>query len=461
MPTRKTIPIEALKLGMYVVGLDCSWFRTPFLRHRWLLKREDDLHRLKACGIKEVTIDLALSRVATPLEREGAPPPVASLGATGTRPPLPHPPIGEQPGAAVQPDQDGVDTARQPPSATGPQLEQEVEVARKVRADALLAVEQIFRGIKTGAPLDTPALRNVVSTFLGQLAEHPAAMLTLIQLQQMRRLDTDLFSHAVDVCVLSLIVGRAQALDRDELEHLGIGALLHDVGETRLPQNILRKSGRYAEQDNVLLHLHPGIGLSMLSRAEPLSPVVGNVIAQHHERLDGSGYPAGLKGTAISVAAQIVGLVDVYDAMASRRSGRPPLSPAQSVRQLYQLGLKQQYDRTLVELLIQCLGVYPFGSLVELSTGERAVVYAVNPVERLRPSVKLILDAAGRPFPEPRLMDLADPQPGEIERTILRVLDATLEEVDVVKYCEAVPHEETARPGGLGLGGCNNPAAWN
>ena len=414
----KTIAIEQVTLGMYVVGLDRSWFQTPFLKHQWLLNREEDLARLKAYGISRVTIDPSRGLDVEP----AAATPDAPAAQPAAAPEPPSPP------AAAPPRNDEAFQAR---------FEEEVELARTVRSNARSAVERIFSGIKTGAPLDSPAIRTVVITILDRLTNNPAAMLTLTQLEQMMRLDTDLLAHAVDVCIVSLIVGRAQGLDDDALEQLGMGALLHDIGETRLPQNLLHKPGRLREQDLALLRLHPRIGLAILSSAGPLPSIARAVIAEHHERLDGSGYPDGLKGSRIALPSQIVGLVDNYDAMASNRGGRPPLSPDQSVRQLFQLGLKHQYDRTLVELLIQCLGVYPFGSLVELSTGERAVVYAVNPSERLRPCVKLIADSHGHPYPEPRLVDLAEARTGEPARTILRVLDASVEHVDVLRYCKA------------------------
>lgn len=428
MTTHKTIPVDQLKVGMFIVGMDRSWFHTPFFSHRWLLKRDEDLTRLKTSGIKEVTIDVSIGVDAEPPARMTPEPSETPRGGGG-------------PDAAAM---DGGEPARRRDEERDTRLEQQVELGRKVRADALLAVERIFSGIKTGAPVDCPALRTVVEGFFARLSEHPVAALTLVQLQQMQRLDGDIFAHAVDVCVLSLIVGRAQGLDAGTLEAVGMGALLHDIGETRLPQNLLHQPG-YVNEGRGLFQAHPKIGAAMLAGEKDLPPCAKAVVAQHHERLNGSGYPDGLGGARLPLPSQIVGLVDVYDAMASRRGGRPPLSPGQAVRQLYQLGLKEQYDRALVELLIQCLGVYPFGSLVELSTGERAVVYAVNPEERLRPSVKLIADAQGRPYPQARLVDLSAPPPGEIERTVLRVLDASAERVDVLQYCD----------------GAASPPAWN
>jgi len=425
---RKTIPIDRLALGMYVVGLDRSWLQTPFIKHRWLLREGEDLARLKACGVKAVTIDTSRGLDVAP-------------DGTGEADSPSHAPQADDPSARRR------DTA-----AGNAGFEQDVEAARAVHADARLAVERVFNGIKTGAPLDSPALRTAVTTVLDRLTAQPMAMLTLVQLQQMRRLDRDMFSHVVDVSILSLIVGRARGLHQTALEHLGLGALLHDIGETRLPQNLLYKSGPYTDQERRLLQLHPRIGVALLTGAGPLPAAVRAVVAEHHERLDGSGYPDGLAGSRIAELGRIVGLVDVYDAMVSRRGGRPALSPAQAVRHLFQLGLKEQYERPLVELLIQCLGVYPFGSLVELSTGEQAVVYAVHPEEPLRPSVKLITDPQGRAYPEPVFLDLAAPQPDEIERAIVRVLDTSVEQVDGLLHQGTAPQAASspapAAPGG-------------
>lgn len=432
MSRGKTIPIEQLKVGMYILGLDRSWFKTPFFKHRWLLDREEDLGRLKAYGIEQVTIDPSLG-LDVAADDDGPDAPAAQAAA-----PAPAP--------------RSADAEATPPhgaAAFQARLEREVAQARAVRADARAAIERIFNGLKTGTPLDGPALRTIVTAVLDRLTAHPAAMLTLTQLEQMKRLDRDLFAHAVDVCIFSLIVGRAQGLSDGSLEPLGMGALLHDIGETRLPQNLFHKPDRHTEQDLALLRLHPRIGLAALSGTGPLPAIARSVIVEHHERLDGSGYPDGLRGARIAPLSQIVGLVDAYDAMASSRHGRPPLSPDQAVRQLFQLGLKQQYDRTLVELLIQCLGIYPFGSLVEISTGEWAVVYAVNPEERLRPCVKLISDSRGRPYAEPRLVNLANQPAGEPARAILRVLDAAAEQVNVLRYCETATKPTLT------------PATWN
>jgi HD-GYP domain-containing protein (c-di-GMP phosphodiesterase class II) len=277
----------------------------------------------------------------------------------------------------------------------------------------------------------------------------------MILLNRLRRTAGELFDHAVNAGVLALVVGREQGLDTAALEHLWLGAILHDIGHTRLPQNLVRKSGRYSVQEEKLLRLHPELGAGIVSQAHQLDEVCRRIVVEHHELLDGSGYPKGLPGTRISPLSQIVGLVDRYDALTGGRGGRAAMFPAQAVRELSQLGISRRYDPELVELMIGCLGVYPVGSLVELTTGERGVVIAQNPGERLKPTLTLIWEAPGRPYPIPWIVDLAA---GSAEgkgssRSIRRVLDPALEQVNLAACIEdiAATIEGTARQGAGGL----------
>jgi len=202
---------------------------------------------------------------------------------------------------------------------------------------------------------------------------------------------------------------------------------LHDVGHTRLPRNIYRKQSLYTEQERRLVQQHPYLGAAILAKATELHEESCRIVLEHHERLDGSGYPKGLRGLQISPLSEIVSIADMYDAMLSSWEGRPPLAPAQAVKELYKYGLQGLCDRRWVERVIRCLGIYPVGSLVELSTGERGVVTAANPADALRPTVKLILDAKLLPYATPTLVNLAAPPEHELERSILRALDPNKE----------------------------------
>jgi HD-GYP domain-containing protein (c-di-GMP phosphodiesterase class II) len=161
---------------------------------------------------------------------------------------------------------------------------------------------------------------------------------------------------------------------------------------------------------------------------------VRRIVAEHHERNNGTGYPAGLRASDIAPLSQLVGLVDVYDALVTSRYGRPAITPPQAIRQIYKLGLAGEFDKVQVEHMIQCLGVYPIGSLVELSTGERAVVVSVKPELSVKPSLKIISDAKGQYYAEPLLIDLSQPEPDAPARSILHDLDPHHERCRVESY---------------------------
>jgi hypothetical protein len=168
---------------------------------------------------------------------------------------------------------------------------------------------------------------------------------------------------------------------------------------------------------------------------------VKRIVAEHHERADGSGFPAGQKGDTISQLAKIVGIVDWYDGMVSRRGGRPAMLLHDAIRQLFLAGERGQFEKALVEIVIRSIGVYPVGSLVRLNTGEQAIVVGVNPDQRLKPLVKITGGAQGESYTNPVQVDLADQTQDRSVRTVLRVLDPVQERVNVAMYLDEVSPE--------------------
>jgi HD-GYP domain-containing protein (c-di-GMP phosphodiesterase class II) len=423
---KKQVSIDQLEPGMFVIGIDQSWLRTPFFTHRRLLKSQADIELLRRNGIRWVTIDTERGR---DVDSNG------HAAGNGHEPPGTVAELPEAPAADAAPPAAEAEPKR-PDHVHADTFAEELVRAAEVRGEAIIAVQRIFGGVTTGVPIDLPGVRKVVASMLDRILGNHGAMVTQVLLQQLRRAGEDLFVHAVDTSVLSLVIGKEHGLDFKELEDLGVGALLHDIGQLRLPQNILQKRGVFTEEEHKLMQLHPQLGASILATSPDLSAAVHRVALEHHERIDGSGYPGGLRGDAITVLAQIVGLVDRYDAMAGGRDGATRLPPGQAIRQLYQAGTNGQFDATLVERLVHCLGVYPIGSLVELSTGERGVVMALNSEQRTKPSVKIITDARGTPIPRPWTINLSDAGTTELRRAIRRILDASNEHIDIAAYFE-------------------------
>jgi putative nucleotidyltransferase with HDIG domain len=211
-------------------------------------------------------------------------------------------------------------------------------------------------------------------------------------LARMKSTDDYLYNHSLATSVWALAFGRHLGLDRDTLKTIGTGAMLLDVGKTRLSTQILRKPDKPTEREWQLIRQHVEQGLELLRATSGLDSRVLTMVATHHERLDGSGYPHGMKGDEIPLLGRIAGIVDGYDAMIAERCYAQPRSAYDAVRELKQLG-GSAYPAQLVELFIQAVGVFPTGTLVELNTGEVGIVTGQNRFRRLRPEVMLILDA--------------------------------------------------------------------
>lgn len=397
---------------MYIAGLDQSWFKTPFLRHKWLIKREDEISLLKGYGIQEVTIDTT-----------------KGLDVSD-----PEPAESQRPYTSETAERSGGRTEQYPRVNHFPDPE-EIQAVRSLRAEAIHALDTVFQNIDSGIEAGLPEIRNVVSTLLDGLFEHQAAMVSLIQ---MRRFDQNLSSHGVDTCVLSLALAKEEGFDTPQLKALGLGALLHDVGQLRLPLNLLRKRARFSERDHKLMHAHPEMGCAIIDQFPETPLNARRVILEHHERIDGSGYPKQLRGREISPLSQTLSIADTYDAQISGRCSLPPVTPAEALRELYRSGIAGQFHLPLIQRLIQFLGVYPIGSLVELSSGERAVVVWVHAHARLKPLIKLLADPLGRSYQEQDLLDLSTQEKKDSERTITRALDPSREHIDIPQILESL-----------------------
>jgi HD-GYP domain-containing protein (c-di-GMP phosphodiesterase class II) len=404
----KRIAIEHLIPGMYVVEMDVPWYRTPFLLNKLMIKDLQTIQLMKQHGIKIVSIDTS----------KGSDLPSAPSANA-------HHEVRHQP-----PTPDG-SMPLEKKAEPAPEVKTEGQLATVIYAQAQEAVERIFDDLERGVPPSPEATKAIVSNVLGQVLSDRAAMATQIAIQKIKQFDRSLTTHALDTCILSLIVAIESELDQSMQEQVGMGALLHDAGYVRLPRNLVRKREECTGQDKTLLEQHCKLGIALLSEHPGMHEDVLRIVREHHERVDGSGYPGRLSNDNVSSLAQIVGIVDFYDGMVSRRGARPAMIPHDAVRQLFLAGEHGQFKKSLVELMIRSIGVYPVGSLVRLSTGEQAVVVGVNPQQRLKPLVKITTDPQGGSYPTPIEVDLATPSPDHIVRSVLRVLDPTHERVNI------------------------------
>ncbi len=410
MASTKRIPIDQLTVGMFIAGLDQPWYKTPFLLHKWLVSNPDDIVQLKRHGIQVVTIDTD----------RGVDVGAAPIAVTEAPPSLPEP--SPAPGDMVEVATNGH------ASHAG--------AAAAVYREAMAAIERVFTDIEAGQPPKLAALKPVVSKLLKQIIEQPEAMMIQFCLDKMRRFDGTLANHGMDVCVLTLILAVENGCTESEMEALGVGALLHDIGFVRLPRNIYRKTSALTEQEQVLMRQHPQLAATVLSQADRVPETVTRIIAEHHEFQDGTGFPKLVKAGGISPLTQLMALADAYDDLVTTRYGRPPLLPHDAIRQLFVLGAKGRYDKTLVEVAIKVLGVYPLGSLIKLNTSECAVVIGLNHEDRLRPRIRIIRRPDGEIQNPPIDTDLQN-QPGDQPvRSILRAMDPRQEQIDLPQFLD-------------------------
>jgi len=395
-----------LQIGMYVSELDRSWLETPFLFQGFRITSQGDINELgRHC--KFVYIDEARSdykRVVTPNPKKIAAAAVKLSEASY-----------EKPEAQVS-------------------IEDEIDEARKVQRFAEEQVELMLRQARAGQAIDAEQASTVVSYIIESLIRNPDAMLLLGSIKSHQR---EAEAHAINTSILALTLGRFMKFSQKMVEELGLAALLHDVGETRIPVEIVRNGPKTPEEAEQM-RLHPRYGAEILKNAPGIPESAIDVAYSHHEQIDGKGYPRGLTGNSMTIFAKIVAIVDVYDKLTRHGKEGRTVSSTESLRYLY-LYRDKLFDAKLTEAFIKCLGVYPVGSLVELESGEVGIVISSQSGEHLYPRLMLVRGPDKRPYEPPKLISLAmfvkdkDDEP-DMKYTVRQVLPPDAYGVDMRSY---------------------------
>ncbi|QJD87861.1 HD-GYP domain-containing protein [Cohnella herbarum] len=246
-------------------------------------------------------------------------------------------------------------------------------------------------------------IRQVMQQIMDELSGSKDAMIMLMNLHTV---DHYLYMHSLNVCVYSTLLGIAKGYDQDQLLTLGLGAMLHDIGKTQISMKVLLKPGALSADEFTEMKRHTERGFYLL-KDEPNIPLLAAHCAyQHHERLNGSGYPRGIKGDEIHEYAKWIGIVDSYDAMTSHRLYRDAMLPHQAVEALYS-GSDILYDTSMLQLFRDKVAIYPIGLTVKLNTGQIAIVSDINSTCAHRPVIRIITDEDGVELNAPFDMDLS------------------------------------------------------
>jgi putative nucleotidyltransferase with HDIG domain len=409
----KKIRTEDLQVGMFVTDFNTPWLRHPFLTNRKVLRNAREIQIVLDQGIAEVYIDTSRGKdsskayaveEAEEALRKRLREEIAELQVTE--------------GAG---DEDVSEEVS---------FEEELRKAKEIYANAKQVVRKAFEEVRLGGGPDGEQARDCVSRMVDSIFRNRDALLSLSRLKSF---DDYTLNHSLNVCVLALHLGAQLGILHDELLRLGLGAILHDLGKTRLPPRLLQKEGTLTPQEFEVMKTHAAHGASILLHCSAIPDDCALVALNHHERYDGSGYPRGLAGLSVGKFGLIAAIADVYDAMTSDRTYQRAMPPGQALKRAYEWA-GTLFHPIYVRKFIQCVGIYPVGSVVCLDTGEVGVVLRQNREELLRPWVRVVRDGSGRPLPQPLDVNLRDPR-GENStgpvRNVERVLDGATVGLDV------------------------------
>jgi HD-GYP domain-containing protein (c-di-GMP phosphodiesterase class II) len=374
------ISARGLELGMFVSRLDRPWIETPFPLEGLKLKSQSEIEKLqRICSY--VFIDTA----------------------RGSSPDLRFIEHSESDLVADAREQDEVAALRKAHWTIKSDFTEELKTAGVAKGVLERGIAEVMTDLQDGRHLDLQKLKDGVEAMVDSVVRNPSAFTWL---KEMKRRDSYMYHHALGCSIWAASFGRHLGLEKAELQTLAMGGLLCDVGKIRLPPELLTKQEDLTGSEAALVMLHVEHGLEILAEVQGVSPKIIEIVATHHERHDGSGYPRGLAGNDIPIYGRIMGLVDSYEAMTTIRPYAKSRAPHKAVAELYE-HRGTLYQAELVEQFIQTSGIYPIGTLVELSSGEVGVITAVHSLKRLRPSVMVLLDQDKMPLPKFRTLDLS------------------------------------------------------
>lgn len=298
-------------------------------------------------------------------------------------------------------------------------VEDELPRARKTFSRSESTLQKLASDVKSGRLPSLEQASEVVDDIVQSMIDNPDAMMWVAR---MRDEDLTTYGHAVKVALYMVALGRHMGFPKRELSNLGMIGLLADIGKTKLPKSLLDKPGMLTPQEYTLVKEHVRLGLESLSADGPLPADILQGIAQHHERLDGSGYPKGLKGSEIGIYGRMAAIADTFAALITPRVYANPVSPHDALLNLFEWA-GSSFHEPLVEQFVQAVGVFPVGSMVELSTKEIAIVLAHNKVRRLEPRVLVLTWVDKTPLETPIERNLFDKPKGADGKPI-RILRA-------------------------------------
>ena len=360
----KKINVEQLKPGMFIHDLNSQWLKHPFFGSSVKVTSEKIIEKIIAYGIEEVFIDtdLGIDVLDSPLKDE----------------------VERKASRKI----DDISRVRADKKKIV-SIDEEIITAKKIKQEAVRTVQKIMTDIKLGKQIEKEKVEVLVDNIIDSVIRNQDA---LIALSKLRKINDYVHNHSMSVCVLMSTFAKHLGYDSGIIREIGVGAMLHDVGTARMPLEILNKTSELSEEEFEIIKKHVKYGRTLLEKTSGINDVIIEMAYQHHERLDGSGYPNGIKGDEISHFGKAIAIVDVYDALTSKQCYRRWITPTEALRVLYDRK-GTEFDPDLVEKFIHCIGVYPVGSLLRLESGLLGFVVNHNEISMLEPVVRIVYDS--------------------------------------------------------------------
>ena len=393
MNYRDKIAVNQIKVGMYICKLDRPWLDTPFPFQGFYLRTKHEIEEVQRfCDYVYIATQKGNLLYKEAEISKPSPLLVGSKSKEKTR--SQHLKTSDL--RKIKINIGKYETQTKP-------FKKEINNAKLLFNDLSRSIEQLGFNVRVGKKFNIAETKKLTKSVVSSVIKNPN---TMIWLSRLKDKGDYTYNHALRSSVLATVFGRHLGLDEKDLVSLATGVLLADIGKTRISRKLLNSTEEISNSDKILLHSHVELGVELLAKDNTVDHSTLVIVETHHERFNGSGYPYGLVGAEIPFFGQIAGLVDVFDAITNKKSYGKHMTPAQAMDWLFSQKGKL-FSSKLIEDFIQAIGLYPAGTIVELTDDSIGLVVSHNPEKRLRPEIFLLKDSNNNNIQSSKTIDLS------------------------------------------------------